>query len=83
MPSLVDIGPVVIVKKIFFLIWSMYSTILHYYLHMEKGMAIHLNKLEPLSPKDALCQVWFKLPSGSGEEDEKFTNRWTDRETDR
>ena len=83
MPSLVDIGPVVMVKKIFFLIWSMYSMIFHYYLHMEKGMAIHLNKLEPLSPKDALSLVWFKLPGGSGEEDEKFTNRWTDRETDR
>ena len=31
----------------------MYSTIFYYYLHMEKGMAIHLEKLEPLSLKDA------------------------------
>ena len=27
----------------------------------EKGGALHLNKLESPSPKDALCQVWLKL----------------------
>ena len=26
-----------------------------------EGGALHLNKLEPPSPKDALCQVWLKL----------------------
>ena len=31
------------------------------YLPMEKGGALHLNKLESPSPKDALCQVWLKL----------------------
>ena len=31
------------------------------YLHLEKGRAFHLNKLESSSPKDALCQVWLKL----------------------
>ena len=30
------------------------------YLPLEKGGALHLNKLESPSPKDALCQVWFK-----------------------
>ena len=39
------------------------------YLPLEKGGALHLNKLESPSPKDALCQVWLKWPSGSGEED--------------
>ena len=29
----------------------------HYYLPLEKDMALHLHK----SPKDALCQVWLKL----------------------
>ena len=29
---------------------------------MEKGGTLHLNKLELPSPKDALCQVWLKLP---------------------
>ena len=44
-----------------------------YYLHVEKGGAPHLNKLESPSPKDALCQVWLKLvvkKIGSEEEDE-------------
>ena len=31
------------------------------YLPLEKGGAVHLNKLESHSPKDALCQVWLKL----------------------
>ena len=31
------------------------------YLPLEKGRALHLNKLEFPSPKDALCQVWLKL----------------------
>ena len=30
-------------------------------LALEKGRALHLNKLESPSPKDALCQVWLKL----------------------
>ena len=31
------------------------------YLPLEKGRALHLNKLKSPSPKDALCQVWLKL----------------------
>ena len=31
------------------------------YLPLEKGGALHLNKLESPSPKDALCQIWLKL----------------------
>ena len=31
------------------------------YLPLEKGMALHLNKLESPSHKDDLCQVWLKL----------------------
>ena len=31
------------------------------YLPLEKGWALHLNKLESPSPKDALCQVWLNL----------------------
>ena len=48
---------------------------------LEKGGALHLNKLESPSPKDALCQVSLKL-----EEDENvknFIDRRTDRQTDR
>ena len=35
--------------------------LLHNYLPLEKGVALHLNKLEYPSPKDALCKVWVKL----------------------
>ena len=31
------------------------------YLPLEKGGALHLNKLESSSLKDALCQVWLNL----------------------
>ena len=33
----------------------------HNYLPLEKVLACHLNKLEPPSPKNALCHVWSKL----------------------
>ena len=33
----------------------------HNYLPLEKGRALHLNKLESPSPSDALSQVWLKL----------------------
>jgi hypothetical protein len=32
-----------------------------YYLPLEKGYPLYLNKLESPSPKDDLCQVWLKL----------------------
>ena len=62
MTSFVEIDPVVLVKMNF--VFSLFRN----YLPLEKGRA-HLNKLEFPSPKDALCQVWLKFPSGSGEED--------------
>ena len=33
----------------------------HNYLPFEKGVALHLNKLESSLPKDALCPVWLKM----------------------
>ena len=42
MPSLVEIGPVVLEKKFFFLFLLIYF---HYYRPLEKGRAMHLNKL--------------------------------------
>ena len=69
MPSLVEIGSVVLDKKIFFNFVNLFS-LFGNYLPLEKGGALHLNKLESPSPKDALCQVWLNSPSGSGVEDE-------------
>ena len=54
----------------------------HNYLPLKKGRALHLNNLESPSPKNALCQVWLKLASGSGEEDENVKSLQTDGRTD-
>ena len=59
MPSLVEIGSVVLEKKIFNFV-NVFSLIRNY-LPLEKGGVLHLNKLECPSPKDALYQVWLKL----------------------
>ena len=58
MLSLVEIGPVVLEKKIF-QISSMYFR--YFVILLEKGGALHLKKLEFPSPKDAVCQFWLKL----------------------
>ena len=60
MPSLVDIGHVILERKIFFNFVNEFS-LFRDYLPLEKGGALHLNKFESPSPKNALCQVWLKL----------------------
>ena len=60
MASLVEIGPVVLEKKKVFNFVDVFS-LFRNYLPLEKGGALHLNKLEFPLPKDALCQVWLKL----------------------
>ena len=53
------------------------------YLNFEKGVALHLNKLESPLPKDALCQVWLKSAQfwRKSWKCEKFIDRQTDRKT--
>ena len=58
--SVVQIGTVVLEKKIFFNFVNIFSLFCNY-LPMEKGDTLHLNKLESPSPKDVLCQVSLKL----------------------
>ena len=60
-PSLVEIGSVVL-EKIFSIssMYMMYFLLFRNYLPL-KGPALYLNKLESPSPKGALCQVWLKL----------------------
>ena len=43
--------------------FNIFNIILHfrYYIPLEKGVALYLNKLESPLPKNALCQVWLKL----------------------
>ena len=64
---------------------NLFSLFLNY-LPLEKGGALHLEKLESPSPKDALCQVWLKLAQWFWRrswKSEKFTDGRTDRQTDR
>ena len=57
--SLVEIGTVVLEKifKNFVSVYLLFRT----YPPLEKDRALHLNKLESPSPKDALCLVWLKM----------------------
>ena len=59
MTSLVKNGQVVLKKK--FLNFVNVFSLFRNYLPLEKGGALHLNKHEYPSPKDAMCQVWLKL----------------------
>ena len=59
MPSLFEIGQVVSEED--FLNFVNRFLLFHNYLCLEKGVALHLNKLESPLSKDALCQVWLKL----------------------
>ena len=54
-PSLVEIGPVVLEKKIFKFCQCIFA--ISQLSTLGKGRVLHLNKLEFTSPKDALCQV--------------------------
>ena len=46
-----------------------------YYLPLEKGFVLHLNKLKFSSPlpKDSLCQVWLKVDLEKDENNYAFT----------
>ena len=58
MPSLVEIGPVVLEEIFKFLnVFSLFRN----HLPLDNGKVLHLNKLESPAPKDAICQVWLIL----------------------
>ena len=64
------------------------STYFHYFVIIspwKRPGALHLNKLESASLKDALCKVWLKLAQWFWRRRwkcEKFTDRRTDGRTD-
>ena len=60
-PSLVEIGPVVVENEDFKILSMYFHYFIFNYLPLEKGRALHLNKFESPSSKDALGQVWLKL----------------------
>ena len=67
-------------RRRFFNFFNVFSLFCNY-LPLEKGMALHLNKLESPLSKDALCHVWLKLAQWFWRRRwkcEKFTDRQTD-----
>ena len=58
MPSLVDIGPLILEKN--FKDFVKVISLLRNYLPLEKGVVLHLNIHESPSPKHGLYQVWLK-----------------------
>ena len=59
-PSLVEIGQVVLERKIFFNFVNVFSLFGNYH-PLIKGGVLYLNKLESSSPNNALYKVWLKL----------------------
>ena len=59
MPSLVEVERVVLERR-FFKVFNVFL-LFHNDLPFEKGVALHLNKLESPPRKNVLCQVWLKL----------------------
>ena len=66
--SLVEIGPVVLEIEEDFWISSMFFRYFLIISPWKYWEALNLNKLESLSPNDALCQVGWNWLSGSGED---------------
>ena len=60
--NLVEIGPLVLEEKIlnFVNVFSLFRK----YLPLKNGVALHLNKNESPSPKNALCKVKLKVVYG-------------------
>jgi hypothetical protein len=54
-----------------------------YYLPLEKGYPLPLNKFESPSHKDDLCQVWLKLVLWFWSRSQKCKSLQTDRQTNR
>ena len=83
MPSLVEIDPVVLEKKIFefFHVFWLFC----YHLPLVKGETLYLNTFESPLHKDGLCQVCFKLANWfwrRSRKSEKFIDRQIDRQMD-
>jgi hypothetical protein len=81
MPSLIEIGLLVLEKKIFFKNFSVFL-LFRDYLSLEKDNPLHLKNLESPSPKDDLCQVWLKLTQWFWRRSRKCKILQTDGRTD-
>jgi hypothetical protein len=77
---LIEFGLLVLKKKIL-KIFSVFL-LFCYYLPLEKGNHLHLNKLESPTPKDDLCQVWLKLAQWFWRRSRKCKSLKTEGKTD-
>ena len=83
--SLDQIDQMFLEKKILFYL------LFFYYLLLKKGVDLQLNELKSPKTKDALCQVCWNWPSGSGEDEnvkslqmdrqKTMDNRWSENVT--
>ena len=55
-------------RKISWIVFSLF----HYYLLLENGVALHLNKVEFPLPRMLCAKIGWNWPSGSAEEDENW-----------
>ena len=68
MPSLIEIGPVILEKKILKFRQCIFTILLFCsYIPLKNCVVVHLNKFESPSPKDALCQYGWNWLSNSRE----------------
>jgi hypothetical protein len=58
-PSLIEIGLLVLEKNIFFKNQSIF--ILSLLSPLGKGVTLHMNNSESPLPKNSLCQLWLQL----------------------
>jgi hypothetical protein len=68
-------------RRRFLKIFNVYL-LFRYYLPLEKGYPLHLNKHESPSPKDDLCQFWLKLAQWFWRRSRKCKSLQTDGKTD-
>ena len=60
-PSLIEIGQILLEKKIWKICQYIAIIFFGYHLPLKKGKAFHFNKYKSLSPRDTFCQVLLKL----------------------
>ena len=80
MSSLIEIGLLVLEKKIFKNF--QYFLLFRDYLPFEKSNPLGFNNLESPRPKDDLCQVWLKLAQRFWRRSRKCKSLQTDGRTD-
>ena len=77
MPSLVEIGLLVLESGERFFNFVNVFLLFSDHLPLEKDGALYLIKLESSTPNNASCEVWLNWPSGLGEHFLNFVNAFS------